>query len=92
MSNISKFLEALKIFDCNMQQVGIGNKSDGGYVTLDQINKQCNVLYSLGVGDDVSFELDFVNRYPQSKVQLFDHTIEFLPENHPNFIYLIPKI
>jgi hypothetical protein len=86
ISNIEKFLKEIKVYDCSdMTKIRLGNKSDGGYVVLKEICDQTGVLYSFGVGDDVGFELDFVDLFPGAGVKLFDPTIDRLPINHPNF-------
>ena len=65
----------------------LGNPGgDGGYLIADD-GLEFDVLVSYGILDDVSFELDFVRRYPNTQVHLFDHTIERLPEENPSFTF-----
>ena len=42
-----------------------------------------NVVYSIGVGDDVSFDMDLAAR--GKEIFLFDHTVDQPPLSHPNF-------
>jgi len=71
--------EINKVFSTNLTKVRVGDKVDGGYVTLDELNKLTTMVYSAGIGDDVSFELDFKTRYPYTWSKMFDPTIEFAP-------------
>lgn len=88
MNNIRRFLcELNKVFSTSGTKVRIGNKGDGGYVVLDELCQKAEAMYSLGIGDDVSFECDFVDRYPKYWISMFDPTIECLPETRPQFIF-----
>jgi len=87
MKNIQKFLKEIEVFDCNLTKVRIGNESDGGYVALKELCEKTNTVYSFGVENDVGFELEFVNRFPNSHVRLFDPTIDSLPCDHKRFTF-----
>jgi hypothetical protein len=65
-------------------KIRIGAAKDGGYVLLDDFAGTQSCL-SLGVGRDVSFDLDLANRGIQ--IFQFDHTIEGPPVTHPNFTF-----
>ena len=54
----------------------LGSKGDGGYVLLDDLDAS-DILFSIGVGDNVSFDQECEQKV--SKVILVDHTV-------PNFI------
>lgn len=60
----------------------LGRVFDGGYVMLDQF-EGVEAAYSLGINDDVSWDLDIACR----GIPLFqyDHTIERLPVEHALF-------
>ncbi len=60
----------------------IGNKWDGGYVICDDL-KEISSAISIGIGDEVSFDLNLADR--GVKVHQFDHTVEGSPINHANF-------
>ena len=85
--NVQKLLSEIRIFDVAKQKIRIGCKADGGYIALDEICKNSSCLLSFGVEDNVTFELDFVEKYPQAHVLLFDHTVDSLPSNHDNFTF-----
>ena len=87
MKNVSKFLQEIKIYDCNLTKTRIGNKHDGGYVALRELCETTDAVYSFGIEKDVGFELDFVNRFRKAEVKLFDHTIDSLPYEHKNFAF-----
>lgn len=90
-NGIENFLtEINKVYDVhNYTKKRYGSNCDGGYVLLKE---WCDgTLYSLGVGDDVGFEIDYINRYPRSKVILIDPTITELPTKHLKF-YFYPHI
>jgi hypothetical protein len=60
----------------------IGRQGDGGYVLLDDFNS-ISVVYSIGIGDEVSFDMELAARGKQ--VFMFDHTVDRPPLIHPNF-------
>ena len=64
--------------------VRVGRKFDGGYVMLDNFSKD-NVAaaYSFGISNDVSWDEAIAAR--GINVFLFDHTIDGLPRQHPQF-------
>jgi hypothetical protein len=66
----------------NSVKLRIGNTYDGGYVMPDAA-LQTDVLLSIGVGHDVSFDIEFARR--GAAVLQFDHTLEGPPETHENF-------
>jgi hypothetical protein len=69
-----------------LQLIRLGNpNADGGY--LCAFKEKIDVLFSYGVRDDVSFDLDFINLHPNCQIHLFDHTIDNLPSTHTNFSF-----
>ncbi len=60
----------------------VGRLFDGGYVMLDSF-EDVGAAYSLGINDDVSWDLDMAAR--GIPVFQFDHTIERLPREHELF-------
>jgi hypothetical protein len=44
-----------------------------------QLLDDADVLYNYGVGNEISFEEEFLTHYPGKTVRAFDHTIEQLP-------------
>lgn len=60
------------------QKIRIGPNSDGGYV-LGKKYLSDNV-YSYGVGNNVRFEEHYMRLYPNTKIFLFDGTIDHFPK------------
>lgn len=65
------------------EMIRVGSDFDGGYIML---NKHLDnaLAYSLGIGDDVSWDLALARR--GTKVFQFDHTIPHFPLEHENFV------
>jgi hypothetical protein len=66
------------------KKIRIGRKGDGGYILLDNLNNTKNkILYSIGISNDCSFDLDMAKKGFQ--IFIYDHTIKKLPMLHKNF-------
>ena len=61
----------------NMNFTRVGRDYDGGYIMLDDFDDSMKV-YSFGVCDDMSWDMDIHNRYGFD-VYLYDHTIPTAP-------------
>ena len=81
-------LKNISVYKTEYTKKRFGENKDGGYIVLAEPFKKCKVLYSYGISDDISFEIDFVKNNPNSLVRLFDHTITKLPYQHENFSFL----
>lgn len=66
--------------------IRVGRMNDGGYVMLDDFNKDMRA-YSFGISDDISWDKEMVERCGL-EVFMYDHTIKGLPEYNKNFHYL----
>jgi hypothetical protein len=64
------------------EKIRIGRFFDGGYVMADQF-EGIDAAYSLGINDDVSWDLDVAAR--GIPVFQYDPTISGLPQGHPLF-------
>ena len=62
-------------------KIRVGAQQDGGYVVPD-FARQSNLLISIGIGNEISFDTEFSNWGAQ--VFQFDHTIPQPPAAHPN--------
>jgi hypothetical protein len=85
--SISKYIQVRKVIGFDLTR--IGGSGDGGYVMLDNFQNIEGVL-SLGVGPDVSWDLDMNRRTPL--IHLYDHSILKLPKNIPNGTWFKEKI
>lgn len=92
MKNVRNFLEEIKVYDCGLTKIRLGNEADGGYIVLKEICERTDVLCSCGIGNDISFESDFVDRFSDTYGLLFDHTIDEIPMKHKNLIFRKQKI
>lgn len=80
------FLSRLKIYDFDeISKCRIGNQGDGGYVVAWELCEKTDVLYSFGIGDDISFESEFAERFQCDEINLIDGTIRNLPRVHRKF-------
>lgn len=66
------------------RMIRMGNDNDGGYVMLDH-GLDSTVALSLGISDDVSWDLGMAAR--NNRILQYDHTITSPPEAHPNFFW-----
>jgi len=87
MDNVGKFLESIVVRDCGLTKIRVGNDGDGGYVVYKELCEQSKVVYSVGVGDDIGFELDWVKKFPNTKFELYDPIIDRLPQEHKRFSF-----
>jgi FkbM family methyltransferase len=91
-----QFTKQLIALKCNFKWFG---NEYGGFFICNEILKDEIIVYSAGVGEDISFDIDLINEYPNCKIFAFDPTpksIEWvkkqnLPENFKFFPYGISK-
>jgi hypothetical protein len=62
-------------------KIRIGGPGDGGYVLLDRLDPH-QIVMSFGVGPTVTFDAELAEA--GHTILLFDHTVEGLPQDHPN--------
>ena len=73
-----KNLEIFKIYQTNLSKIRYGINKDGGYVILDNLKYDCFI--SCGIGDEVSFEHDFIKNNSNIPIYFFDEVeSEILP-------------
>lgn len=76
-------LSMLRPYDVvGQRKVRLGRHFDGGYVMIDAF-QDVKTAYSLGINDDVSWDLDMALRGVE--IYQYDHTIEALPVENPRF-------
>ena len=66
--------------------IRFGRKFDGGYLVCSDAIKEIENLITLGVGDDISFEIDLEKNNSLKIVHMYDYTV-----NHFLFIKIILK-
>lgn len=67
---------------CEMGKIRIGSMGDGGYVLPDDL-ANIDHLLSIGIGQEVSFDLFFAES--GVAVSQYDHTVDGPPIQHPQF-------
>jgi hypothetical protein len=87
MSTLVEVIDALALLTPSevpsVTKVRLGNKlRDGGYILADRL-RAGQIVYSYGISNDVSFDLDVAGR--GLVVFMYDHTIAALPARHVNF-------
>jgi hypothetical protein len=85
--NTLRMLRPYKAVDSH--KIRLGRPFDGGYVMLDSFDG-IEAAYSLGINDDVSWDLDVARR--GIPVFQYDHSIERLPQTHERFHWEKTKI
>ena len=81
-----KLMNDLNVFRITDEhkEIHMGAHGDGGYLIVDNFDKYpCKLLYSMGVGGDVSFEDDMANNGFQ--IFMYDHTVDAPPTDNENF-------
>jgi len=71
-------MESLTVYKPLHPKLRIGNKFDGGYVIVDGLGDY-DLMLSGGISNDISFEVDFLNRHPSVNCVAFDGTIKNIP-------------
>ena len=84
-------MEKLIVYKTEFNKGRVGRRSDGGYV-INILPGTYDILISGGIGDDISFEKDFLFKYPNTKCMAFDGTSSLdINENDIHSIELIKK-
>lgn len=65
---IDNFFDLIKVYDMPYTKIRLGRNNDGGYVVPHELLHKdnpngVNEMYSIGIGDDFSFELDAMLEY-----------------------------
>jgi hypothetical protein len=71
----------LTVYKSPFPKIRLGNDHDGGYVIADVPTAEYKLLLSAGIGNDLSFELAFLDKYPDVKCIAYDGSIDSLPAN-----------
>lgn len=61
--------------ECLKGMIRLGRDCDGGYVINSEALRSSRLVISFGLGEDWSFEADFLKRKPGLKVLCFDHSV-----------------
>lgn len=83
-------MDNLILYKCPFSKIRIGSQYDGGYIIADLPNKY-DLFISGGIANNITFELDFLNKYPGLICYAFDGTINGLPNNTNENLKFIKK-
>ena len=82
----------LTVYKSPFPKLRLGKDYDGGYIIAEIPNIKYTILLAGGIETDISFEEDFINRYPTVKTYAFDGTINNLPKENNNIIFINKNI
>jgi hypothetical protein len=82
----------LTVYKSPYPKIRIGKEYDGGYVMVDVPNATYSLLVACGISDDISFEEDFLVKFPESKCIAFDGTIKSLPTSKADITFVNKNI
>jgi len=72
-------LKNIIVYKTLLPKIRLGRIGDGGYTIIDKLDY--DFFISCGINDDISFENDFLNKYPNINCLAFDRSIDKLPYN-----------
>jgi len=80
-SNMKDFysIHPLTVYKSPFTKIRLGRNNDGGYIIADIPRANYDIFLSAGIGNDYSFEKDFVRKYNTS-CMMFDNTINKIEE------------
>jgi hypothetical protein len=78
----------LTVYECPFEKKRLGRDYDGGYIIADIPDIKYSILLAGGIETDISFEEDFIKKYPNVKCFAFDGTIDKLPTDNSNIIFI----
>jgi hypothetical protein len=77
-------LSHLQVYKSSHKKVRVGRDYDGGYIICDIPNIKYDLFISGGIETDISFENNFLEKYPDLDCVAYDGTISELPSGaHP---------
>jgi hypothetical protein len=82
----------LTYYKCPYPKIRVGRYDDGGYVIAEVPNINYKILLSGGIENDISFEEDFIKKFQNIKCFAFDGTINNLPKENKDIIFIKKNI
>ena len=82
----------LTVYKSPFKKVRIGKEFDGGYVITEIPNMTYNLLLAGGIEQDISFEEEFIIKYPEVSAYAYDGTINNLPKVNNNITFVKKNI
>ena len=84
--------QVLTVYKSPFRKLRLGKDYDGGYIIAEIPNISYTTLLAGGIERDISFEEDFINKYPNVKSFAFDGTIDNLPKENSNITFIKKNI
>jgi hypothetical protein len=84
--------QVLTVFKSPFKKIRLGQDYDGGYIIAEIPNVSYTTFLAGGIETDISFEEDFINKYPNVKTFAFDGTINNLPKENSNITFIKKNI
>ena len=75
MNSVERFIKTIRPRACDLTKVRVGGHNDGGYVVLEELCQSADSLFSFGIGDDISFEIDYLEKFPNTKNDELERTL-----------------
>jgi len=82
----------LTVYKSPFPKIRLGKDYDGGYIIADVPNINYTTFLAGGIETDISFEEDFIKKYPNVKTYAFDGTIKKLPKENININFIQKNI
>ena len=82
----------LTVYTSPFPKLRLGKDYDGGYIIAEIPNVNYTTLLAGGIENDISFEEDFIKKYPNVKTFAFDGTINSLPNKNNNIVFIKKNI
>jgi hypothetical protein len=82
----------LTVYKSPFTKLRLGRDFDGGYIIAEIPNIKYTILLAGGIEGDISFEEDFINKYPTVNAYAFDGTIYNLPKQISKITFIKKNI
>lgn len=83
-------MEHLRVYQSPYQKIRLGNNNDGGYIICD-LSSNYDVFLSGGIGNDISFEEAFLQKYSDVVCYAYDGTKPSLPKPQSDRLFYCNK-
>lgn len=90
--NIGINNSVLTVYKSPFSKLRLGRDNDGGYIITEIPNINYKTLLVGGINDDISFEEDFIGKYPNLKTFACDGTINNLPKENNKITFIKKNI
>ena len=78
----------LTVYKSPFPKIRIGKDNDGGYVIVDVPNPTYSILLAGGIDNDLSFEEQFVAKYPNLNCLAFDGSEGLVPAHNEKITFI----